>query len=175
MSGTLSANSTTIYETEGLIFGSYAKDKIRINHAETSNGSNLQLNGGKLTITIPECNANDEITIDFSSTNTEERGWTVDNASPATGALITTRDKQTFTVTTNGSVTFSTTSGLLIFSIERHSSGTGISTAETDNSEIIKTEYYSISGIKLQVPQKGFNIVRYFMKDGTTKSKKILF
>ncbi len=175
MSGTLSANSTTIYETEGLIFGSYAKDKIRINHAETSNGSNLQLNGGKLTITIPECNANDEITIDFSSTNTEERGWTVDNASPTTGTLITTRDKQTFTVTTNGSVTFSTTSGLLIFSIERHSSSTGISTAETDNSEIIKTEYYSISGIKLQVPQKGFNIVRYFMKDGTTKSKKIFF
>lgn len=175
MSGTLFANNTVIAETDGLIFGTYASDKIRINHGESANGSNLQLNGGKLTITIPECNANDEIVIDFSSTNTEERGWTVDNASPATGALIAARGKQTFTVTANGSVTFSTTSGLLVFAIERLTSSTDIDKSETEEKEIIRTEYYSISGMKLQEPQKGFNIIRHIMKDGSVKSQKIFF
>ena len=51
----------------------------------------------------------------------------------------------------------------------------GIGTTETTEMEVVKTEYYTISGMKLQEPQKGLTIVRYTMKDGSVKSKKIIF
>lgn len=174
MSGTISANGNAIAETNGINFGSCNASKINIDYGDpATNGSRLILNGSNLGFTIPQCSAGDIITIDFTSANTSnERGWTVSNATPAAGALTKERTTQNFTVSKDGDVSFSTTGGLQIFSIHREAQGNAVNN-NLINAKIVSTEYYSISGIKLQAPQKGFNIIRYTMDDGSVKTEKL--
>lgn len=42
------------------------------------------------------------------------------------------------------------------------------------NAEVVKTEYFNLSGIKVSNPQNGIFIQRSLMNDGTVKAKKIL-
>ncbi len=174
MSGTLSANGNTIAETNGILFGSCNPSKINIDYGDpASNGSRVILNGTNLGFTLPQCSAGDIISIDFTSANTtSERGWTASNASPAAGALTKERTTQTFTVSKDGDVSFATTGGLQIFSIRREAQGSAVNNTII-RPEIIHTEYYSISGMRLRAPQKGFNLIRHTLSDGSFKTEKL--
>lgn len=48
-----------------------------------------------------------------------------------------------------------------------------IGKTETSNVVII-TEYYTIAGIKLNAPQKGINLVKNIMEDGSVKTSKVI-
>ncbi len=170
MSGTLEANGVAIAETDGLVFGNLNASKVRIDYGS----GRLQLNGGNLTVTIPGCKEGGIVTIDFNtaSGNGEARGWTVTNATVSAGELISERTQQSFTVAADGDITFSTTGGLNIYTITyKAPDATGIREAAGDD-EVARTEYYSISGMRLDQPQQGLNIVRTIYKSGKTETTK---
>ena len=50
----------------------------------------------------------------------------------------------------------------------------GINGVEASGAETLSTEYYSASGMRLNGPQKGLNIVRQRMSDGTVKTVKVI-
>lgn len=39
--------------------------------------------------------------------------------------------------------------------------------------KVVRTEFYTISGVRLHAPQSGVNIIRYILTDGTVKSEKV--
>lgn len=51
---------------------------------------------------------------------------------------------------------------------------TGITNIGVSDADIVAKEYYSPSGTRLNGPQRGLNIVRYKMSDGTAKTSKII-
>lgn len=51
--------------------------------------------------------------------------------------------------------------------------GNTVTSIEESYDEVIRTEYYSLTGIKLSEPLQGINIVRYILKSGNIKSEKI--
>ena len=53
------------------------------------------------------------------------------------------------------------------------SSGVGIEDTLV-STDIIRTEYFTVEGLKVQAPIKGITIVRYHMSDGSVKTEKIL-
>ena len=169
MSGTLKANNVAIAETNGLLFDNLKAGKIRIDYGS----GRLQLNGSNLTVTVPGCKEGSTVTIDFVSANaTNARGWNVTNATVSAGELITGRTQQSFTVAADGDITFSTTGGLNLYSITyKAPESVGISQAAGED-EVIRTEYFSISGMRLNEPQQGLNIVRTIYKSGKTETAK---
>ena len=50
----------------------------------------------------------------------------------------------------------------------------GIAPLVTGSNAIASTSYYSQSGMRLSAPQKGFNIIRYVMSDGSVKTRSII-
>lgn len=50
----------------------------------------------------------------------------------------------------------------------------GINGVEASGAEVVGKEYYSPSGMRLSAPQKGLNIVRQRMSDGTVKTVKVI-
>ena len=53
-------------------------------------------------------------------------------------------------------------------------STTGIDQVESSTSDIVKTEYYSLNGMKFNAPQKGINIRKAYYRDGTVRTDKII-
>ena len=53
--------------------------------------------------------------------------------------------------------------------------GTSISVPAIDKNEPVAISYYSVSGVASETPFKGINIVKYTYRDGSVKSKKIVF
>lgn len=51
---------------------------------------------------------------------------------------------------------------------------TGIDQVESSTSDIVKTEYYSLNGMKSNAPQKGINIRKTYYRDGTVRTDKII-
>ena len=51
---------------------------------------------------------------------------------------------------------------------------TGIDQVESSTSDIVKTEYYSLNGMKFNAPQKGINIRKAYYRNGTVKTDKII-
>ena len=51
---------------------------------------------------------------------------------------------------------------------------TGIDQVESSTSDIVKTEYYSLNGMKFNTPQKGINIRKTYYRDGTVRTDKII-
>lgn len=51
---------------------------------------------------------------------------------------------------------------------------TGIDQVESSTSDIVKTEYYSLNGMKFNAPQKGINIRKAYYRDGTVRTDKII-
>ncbi len=51
---------------------------------------------------------------------------------------------------------------------------TGIDQVESSTSDIVKTEYYSLNGMKFNAPQKGINIRKTYYRDGTVRTDKII-
>ena len=53
-------------------------------------------------------------------------------------------------------------------------STTGIDQVESSTIDIVKTEYYSLNGMKFNAPQKGINIRKAYYRDGTVRTDKII-
>lgn len=51
---------------------------------------------------------------------------------------------------------------------------TGIDQVESSTSDIVKTEYYSLNGMKFNTPQKGINIRKAYYRNGTVRTDKII-
>ena len=51
---------------------------------------------------------------------------------------------------------------------------TGIDQVESSTSDIVKTEYYSLNGMKFNAPQKGINIRKAYYRNGTVRTDKII-
>lgn len=51
---------------------------------------------------------------------------------------------------------------------------TGIDQVESSTSDIVKTEYYNLNGMKFNAPQKGINIRKAYYRDGTVRTDKII-
>lgn len=51
---------------------------------------------------------------------------------------------------------------------------TGIDQVESSTSDIVKTEYYSLKGMKFNAPQKGINIRKAYYRNGTVRTDKII-
>ena len=51
---------------------------------------------------------------------------------------------------------------------------TGIDQVESSTSDIVKTEYSSLNGMKFNAPQKGINIRKAYYRDGTVRTDKII-
>lgn len=51
---------------------------------------------------------------------------------------------------------------------------TGISNIGVSDADVVSTEYFSPSGTKLSAPQRGLNIVRQKMSDGTVRTRKTI-
>lgn len=51
---------------------------------------------------------------------------------------------------------------------------TGISNIGVSDADVVSTEYFSPSGTKLNAPQRGLNIVRQKMSDGTVRTRKTI-
>lgn len=63
----------------------------------------------------------------------------------------------------------------VILKITLYSSGTtGIDQVESSTCDIVKTEYYSLNGMKFNTPQKGINIRKAYYRDGTVRTDKII-
>lgn len=63
----------------------------------------------------------------------------------------------------------------VILKITLYSSGTtGIDQVESSTSDIVKTEYYSLNGMKFNTPQKGINIRKAYYRNGTVRTDKII-
>lgn len=63
----------------------------------------------------------------------------------------------------------------VILKITLYSSGTtGIDQVESSTSDIVKTEYYSLNGMKFNAPQKGINIRKAYYHNGTVRTDKII-
>lgn len=174
MSGTIAANGTTVAETDGLVFGTLAKDKLLYNFNAEPN--NIQLNGKGLTVTIPNCAKDSEITIDFKSANNAEAcGWTATNAiSSASETTTIERTTITYTVAATGDVTFTTTGGLNVYSISLATPSTPITDIENDDKEAISQVIYTLDGKVRSQLGKGLNIIVTYYNDGSKETKKVL-
>lgn len=53
-------------------------------------------------------------------------------------------------------------------------STTDIDKITSSTSDIVKTEYYSLNGMKFNAPQKGINIRKAYYRDGTVRTDKII-
>jgi len=122
----LTANSTELEYTKGLKFcynnsKTASAGKIRLNYSK----GYLQLNGSKITVTIPSCKANYIIAVEYAtaSSENEKRGFSIsdEEATISSGAASTDYNTVTTliaTVTTEGDVTLKTTGGLNVRSIK---------------------------------------------------------
>ncbi len=122
-SGELKANGQIIEWTKGLQFGTYAKDKLRLDP-----GVRIALNGKNLSVTIPGLKKGQTVTVVCKTGNTSaSRGLTVTNLTPTSGSFNSTSlEEQTNvgTVDAAGDVTLTTLEGgMNIFSIKVEGEG----------------------------------------------------
>ena len=114
MKGTIAAGGVTIEETKFIKFGTFGNNKIYINKGS------LQLNGSKLTISIPDLKAGYYVALDFENpSGDQERGLTLTNVNETLENKLaaSTRETRLFTVKEDGDVTFTSTSGVRIYHI----------------------------------------------------------
>lgn len=179
--GPLLANGTEIAETKGLRFGAFASGKCRIDNG-TSPAGRLMLNGTGLTLIIPGCVANSVITIvSLTGNNTSARGITATNCTRL-GGLETSLDSITniFKVIATDSVVITTVvGGSHIRSIDIN--GNYIEAAihtPSASATIVKTEFFSISGIlagnKYADLKKGLYIQKTYYDNGAISKSKFV-
>lgn len=179
MSGTLTANSVTISETDGLEFGSIAASKLRIN--ANASPSSLQFNGSKLSFTVPDCEVGDVVAVTFTTaSNGTARGFTITDADGVATTSDTNDDTSsatttTYSITSAGDLTFASTGGLNISTITVTSTAnTAIPTVTATQAEISAIQYYSLDGKQLSSPSRGVNIVVTTYTDGSRTTEKLL-
>ncbi len=112
--GYAKANGITIPETRHIKFSNFGGEKFY------ANKGSLQLNGKKLTITLPKLSAGQYIALDFENpSGSESRGLTLGNINETAENKLdkSTRETRIFTVKEDGEVTLKSTSGVRIYSI----------------------------------------------------------
>ena len=96
----------------------------------------------------------------------------------ATDASYSTSTKFTINLSTpaTGTLTFTPqgAQAAWIITLKGTYSTTGIDKVTSSTSEFVKTEYYSLNGIKFNAPQKGINIRKTYYRDGTVRTDKII-
>lgn len=96
----------------------------------------------------------------------------------ATDASYSTSTKFTVNLSTPaiGTLTFTPqgAQAAWIITLKGTYSTTGIDQVESSTSDIVKTEYYSLNGMKFNAPQKGINIRKAYYRDGTVRTDKII-
>ena len=80
-----------------------------------------------------------------------------------------------FSTPVENTLTFTPKVKQVILKITLYTSDTtGIDQVESSTSDIVKTEYYSLNGMKFNAPQKGINIRKAYYRNGTVKTDKII-
>ena len=178
----MTANGVEIEELKGLTFGQLNATKFRIDHyqADTLIGRFI-LNGGSLSINVPDCAAGDVIRLlAISANSTSERGFTATNATRTGGEELSVElNENVFTVDAAGTVTFTTTGGMQVRSLTINAEGgTSVNSFTSGNLKIVRTVYYNLSG---QVEAhdftslpRGIYIQKNFFENGTSKATKIV-
>lgn len=96
----------------------------------------------------------------------------------ATDASYSTSTKFTVNLSTPaiGTLTFTPqgAQAAWIITLKGTYSTTGIDQVESSTSDIVKTEYYSLNGMKFNTPQKGINIRKAYYRNGTVRTDKII-
>lgn len=179
MSGTLTANSVTISETDGLEFGTIAASKLRINAHNSP--SSLQFNGSNLSFTVPDCEIDDIVNVTFTTaSNGTTRGFTITDAAGTETTSDTNDDTSSattisYTITTAGDLTFKCTAGVNISTITvEQQTSTAISSVTADDAEVVGIKYYSLDGKRQTQLLRGINIVVTEYSDGTRTTEKML-
>ncbi len=140
-SGEVTVNGVKLGLTEGLSFGNIGESNFHIRP-----GTDIQMGGTSQVLTIPNLKQGQTVTIEFVSANTDYTyTLTPSNLTGDTGFgtdVSTTKHKGTGTVTADGSVTFTTTGAVNIYSIEisrRLDDGFGIycSRMGLDNQQVV--------------------------------------
>jgi len=140
----LEANGQALALADGLAFGRY-NNKINADNIRIDINKRIVLNGSDVLLYVDDCKAGDKIKIRFStaSSNSEERGFNVDNATP-TNAMTVDKTEVEFTVSENGSVIFKTTAGVNLYAVAVN---TDLPEEIADGISVLKAETVEGNGV----------------------------
>lgn len=138
--------------TKGLLFTGRAR-QVRISSSEEDIMDNYLFGGGEITIVIPAL-ATDTITIGAAE-------FEIAGATLVDGVYVADQDNVTLTLPKDVS----------LYYIDLVAGpGLGIEAVE---GEVANRAYYNLSGVVVDTPAKGINIVKTTYKDGTVKVQKV--
>lgn len=109
----LTANGVVVAETQGLIFGTMGAAKLRVDY--NTNPGRLMLNGGSLTIKVPDCLEGDTLTVvTMTASSGVLRGITTSANCTRLSGEATSADTlfNVFVVNQAGTISLTTTAGL---------------------------------------------------------------
>lgn len=154
----LTANSTELIYTQGLLFTCGSGGKLRVNVSS----SRFELNGTGIVVTIPDLSVGDTITVTCltakSGDSAEARGLNLsDNATALSGYFnSTTTEQQTnvAVVDTAGNVTLTTSAGMYLYSLSVKNAVNNADGYDANSSQAVlarlagaDTLYYNISNL----------------------------
>jgi hypothetical protein len=173
------ANGVEITELQGITFGALTAGKLRI---DFTTPGRLMLNGTSLTLNVPGCLVGDTLTA-YTKTgnNSNKRGITASGATRIAGDELSLDSVyNVFIVSTAGVVSLTTTAGLHFRSItlvNPKSSSTALNAATT-GATVVKTEFYTLSGILISLSQgdlpKGVYIQKSSYSNGAVVNTKVV-
>lgn len=138
--------------TKGLLFTGKAR-QIRIFSSEEDLMANYILGGGEVEIVIPAL-ATDTITVGAAE-------YTIEGATLVDGVYVADQDNVTLTLPKN----------VELYYIDLVA-GPGVGIANVEG-EVVSRAYYNLSGVVVDVPVQGINIVKTTYKDGSVKVQKV--
>lgn len=138
--------------TKGLLFTGRAR-QIRIFSSEEDLMANYIMGGGDVEIVIPAL-ATDTITVGAAE-------YTIEGATLVDGVYVADQDNVTLTLPKN----------VELYYIDLVT-GPGVGIANVEG-EVANRAYYNLSGVVVDAPVQGINIVKTTYKDGTVKVQKV--
>lgn len=138
--------------TKGLLFTGRAR-QIRIFSSEEDLMANYIMGGGDVEIVIPAL-ATDTITVGAAE-------YTIEGATLVDGVYVADQDNVTLTLPKN----------VELYYIDLVA-GPGVGIANVEG-EVANRAYYNLSGVVVDAPVQGINIVKTTYKDGTVKVQKV--
>lgn len=138
--------------TKGLLFTGRAR-QIRIFSSEEDLMANYIMGGGDVEIVIPAL-ATDTITVGAAE-------YTIEGATLVDGVYVADQDNVTLTLPKN----------VELYYIDLVA-GPGVGIANVEG-EVANRAYYNLSGVVVDAPVQGINIMKTTYKDGTVKVQKV--
>lgn len=192
----LVANGVEIEETKGILFpvgltggavGTGAADikgvltdtKGDLNIRHNFGDDGIQCGSSNKIITIKDLKANQKVNITLKSASKDGiRG--ISEITNMTGAVgeATYKDGNSentydFTVTADGDATFKYSGGIIIKKIIVYTGELSINATNNDGIAAVSSEYFDITGKKVNESAKGFVIVKTTYEDGSINSTKV--